>query len=100
MLFMKTMQEHNPETHEAEKVRLLQSPARTTVVAGSTRVYPRSMSLEDAVRNKLTLNMSRALGHRILVQHGVSPDPDVHEITLSRLRNVSAVARCNCNLNT
>ncbi|XXQ30206.1 PPM-type phosphatase domain-containing protein [Plasmodiophora brassicae] len=79
--------EHNPETHEAEKVRLLQSPARTTVVAGSTRVYPRSMSLEDAVRNKLTLNMSRALGHRILVQHGVSPDPDVHEITLSRLRN-------------
>jgi hypothetical protein len=53
-------------------------------LAGSEyRVYPSSMSFEAAREKKLTLNMSRALGHNTLSRHGVLPVPDVTELKLS-----------------
>ena len=45
-------------------------------------MYPASLSFSEARSRALTLNMSRALGHNILSQHGVSHQPDVDTVSL------------------
>ncbi|HEY9754168.1 MAG TPA: hypothetical protein V6C97_03280 [Oculatellaceae cyanobacterium] len=42
------------------------------------RVYPGDMSFPEAREAKLTLNMSRALGHIILKDYGITPTPGRH----------------------
>ena len=46
------------------------------------RVYPNSLSVAEAKGRALTLNMSRALGHLMLSQHGVTHTPDCAHISL------------------
>ena len=49
---------------------------------GQYRVYPDTLTVAEAKRRALTLNMSRALGHLMLSQHGVIHTPDCTHIAL------------------
>jgi hypothetical protein len=46
------------------------------------RCLPGSMTIDEARREKVTLNMSRALGHLVMSQFGISALPDVYAIEL------------------
>eukprot|EP00474_Spongospora_subterranea_P010505 CRZ10963.1 hypothetical protein [Spongospora subterranea] len=79
--------DHNPVCNEIEANRLGQEGA-FTVENNGIRIYPgRVMSVDVAIKERLTLNMSRALGHRILGKHGVSSIPDIMRRELSKTRS-------------
>ena len=51
------------------------------------RVYPDTLTVAEAKSRALTLNMSRALGHQMLSQHGVTHTPDCTHIQLTHCKH-------------
>ena len=59
---------------------------------GDLRVYPSGMNFSEARRRRLTLNMSRSLGHVVLGQRaGVSAVPEVQLVPLRKGREYAVV---------
>ena len=86
--------DHDPSlptvTSQAEVRRVLASHGALQQLPGQQRVYPACLSFSEARSRALTLNMSRALGHNILSQHGVSHQPDVDTVSLPPLPAASS----------
>jgi serine/threonine protein phosphatase PrpC len=95
--------DHDPTVSLSERSRVLAEKGQLiTTSLGEVRVFPNNLSLQAAREKKLTLNMSRALGHTVLNQHGVSPRPDYYEISVevAPISSPSAQFRPNSNLDS
>ena len=86
-----TSNDHDPALATAlgvsEFQRVLAAGGSVLQLPGQYRVYPDSLSLAEAKQRALTLNMSRALGHLMLSQHGVTHKPDCSHISLAPKHN-------------
>ena len=76
-----TTADHDPSLPDAasqlETTRILTHAGLIHSLPGQHRIYPDTISLAEARARALTLNMSRALGHNMLSQHGVVHRPEM-----------------------
>lgn len=75
--------EHDPTKLPSERQRVEATGGRCFDTGHELRVFPANMTIEEARRDKLTLNMSRALGHLTLSRAGISAEPDLITVPLS-----------------
>ena len=64
----------------SERSHILTHGGSLHSLPNQTRLYPATLSLAEARARALTLNMSRALGHNMLSQHGVEHRPEVGHV--------------------
>ena len=89
--------DHDPSLSEAELSRVRRAGGRTLRTGGGrngqeVRVYPGGLALASARAMMLTLNMSRALGHRVLSETaGIIPKPDITAVWVRADRPLSLV---------
>jgi serine/threonine protein phosphatase PrpC len=74
--------DHNPSHLADERQRIKANGGALLNTKTEIRVYPGDRTIAEARADRLTLNMTRALGHRILSQYGISPNPEVHQIPI------------------
>lgn len=89
-LMFKT-EDHNPSENASEVERVRQDGGAILILPNQYRIYPASMPLEEARSRALTLNMSRALGHRKLNECGISAKPDITQISNKSTNDQSLV---------
>ena len=81
-----TSGDHDPSLPTAlglsEYERVRREGGSVLQLPGQYRVYPDTLTVAEAKSRALTLNMSRALGHLMLSQHGVTHKPDCTHIRL------------------
>jgi len=80
--------DHNPTVDEKERNRITLAGGTYINTGPEVRVYPSNLSLEAAREQNLTINMSRALGHLTLSQHGILATPDISCIDLSKFSDL------------
>jgi len=69
--------DHNPTEWPDERQRVMRAGGSLVSVANELRIFPGDLSHEEAKRQGLVVNLSRALGHSVLSQFGISPKPDI-----------------------
>ena len=79
--------DHDPSlpnaSSQGETSRILAAHGLIHSLPGQHRIYPANISLQEARARALTLNMSRALGHNLLSQHGVDHTPELGHARLT-----------------
>jgi len=76
--------DHNPTLDPQERERVVRDGGQLVNTGVEFRVFPGTMNLQQAREMKLTINMSRALGHIALSQSGVIGVPDIYEVHLEQ----------------
>jgi serine/threonine protein phosphatase PrpC len=79
-----TTVDHVAVKNNKEYERVLRAGGGLHQAANSSkmRVFPGDISYEEAKKKKLSLNISRALGHIKLSQYGVSAEPEISEVII------------------
>ena len=74
-------QDHRPSL-ESERKRVEASGGEVIQRGATLRIYPRDLDRAIIVEKQLGLAMSRALGHLILGQYGISAEPEIFSARL------------------
>ena len=74
--------DHNPTVNVAERQRVRVAGGSCETIGGEIRIHPGSLSFVAAREQKLSINMSRAMGHTTLSRYGVTPTPDITHVPL------------------
>jgi serine/threonine protein phosphatase PrpC len=84
--------DHNPTLRIDERQRVEREGGQCFWNFDEIRCCPAGMTSEQARAKTLSLNMSRALGHIVLSQHGISPTPEANCIGITSTEVASTVS--------
>lgn len=74
--------DHNPVIRKDEVERVCNENGRIHVQGQEMRLFPKGLVFREARRKGLAINMSRAVGHSTLCQHGLVAEPEVYRIAV------------------
>ena len=74
--------DHNPVLRQDEVDRVCGDNGKFHVQGQEMRLFPKGLSFKEARRKGLAINMSRAVGHSTLCNHGLVAEPEVYRIAV------------------
>jgi len=75
--------DHNPVIHLDECEGVKKAGGTFHEQNGEKRLYPKHMTYLQAKKKGLAINMTRAIGHQILQDYGLIPNPDLYHIHIN-----------------